>query len=221
MAGILADGAVGLVPVPALHMLSDFATGEIVKISENGTPSEFYVAKHGYPNDADSNTLLVRRYITRKTAWGALGVATYASSKINDYFINTYYGTVIDANIKQLIPEVGIQYTPGGEGGYSVSILQRRVFALSGTELGLSYQYLNIEGSELEIASALRVAYDEAGNAVEQWTRSPSTYNSNSVFYTTVSGNISIGYVDTSKGYRPAFCLPSNTPVSDDGTITG
>ena len=28
--------------------LSDYAEGDIVKINENGTPVEFYVAKHNY-----------------------------------------------------------------------------------------------------------------------------------------------------------------------------
>ena len=198
-------------------LLSEKALGSIVKLKENGVAQEFYVAKHGYPTSGNGRTLLVRRYIYDTRQWHTSNVNAYASCALDSWFNNTYYN-LLDANIKAQIAAVAIPYTPGN-GNTTVTTLQRAVFQLSLTELGKSASYANTEGSALPIASTLQIAYRN-GSAVVQWTRTPSTGNTNHVYCLGTSGNVGNYRYVNSYGSRPAFTLPSTLSVSDDGSVS-
>ena len=194
--------------------LSDYAEGDIIKISENGTPVEFYVAKHNYESGLNGagRTLVVRKKMYDNRIWHTSNINAYANSNIDNWFNNTYKN-LFDSNIRTLINSTKFYYTPGN-GNNTVDILERSIFALSLTELGGNNNYTNIEGSVLPIANILKTT----GINDSQWTRSPYWYSR-----TTVNIGYYIYFSEASctsgKGSRPVFTLPSTTKFDPDTNV--
>ena len=153
----------------ATTTLGNKSTGSIIKLKENGTLVDFYVAKHDYESGLNGagRTLVVRKDTYDDRVWDNGNVNAYASSDLDSWF-NSTYKNMLDADIRSLIGTTKIRYTPGN-GNNTVGTLERAVFALSLTELGQSHTYANTEGSALPIASTLRIAYRN-GSPTTQWT---------------------------------------------------
>ena len=198
--------------------LSDYTEGDIVKINENGTSVEFYIAKHDYESSLNGTgrTLVVRKDCYNNRVWDNGNVNAYASSDLDSWF-NSTYKNMLDADIRSLIGTTKIRYTPGN-GNWTVGTLERAVFALSATELGQSASWFNVEGSALPIASTLQVAHLN-GSTNTQWTRSPYTGNTSLAVYLYSGGDVNYRVCYGSLGSRPAFTLPSNAVVSDGNLI--
>ena len=203
----------------AITKLGNKAIGSIIKIKENGTLVDFYVAKHDYESglNGTGRTLVVRKDCFDTRQWHTSNVNAYASSAI-DAWLNGTYKAMLDADIRGVLGTTKFHYTPGN-GTTSVTTLQRAVFLLSVTELGKTASYANTEGSALPIASTLQIAYKD-GSAVVQWTRSPYTDNTSIAYYLFTDGGVVNSYCSNTHGSRPAFTLPSNLSVSDDGTVS-
>lgn len=203
----------------AITKLGNKATGSIIKIKENGTLVDFYVAKHDYESglNGTGRTLVVRKDCFDTRQWHTSNVNAYASSAI-DAWLNGTYKAMLDADIRGVLGTTKFYYTPGN-GTTSVTTLQRAVFLLSVTELGKTASYANTEGSALPIASTLQIAYKD-GSAVVQWTRSPYTVSASYAYYLYTNGNVNSSLCSSTYGSRPAFTLPSNLSVSDDGTVS-
>ena len=203
----------------AITKLGNKATGSIIKIKENGTLVDFYVAKHDYESglNGTGRTLVVRKDCFDTRQWHTSNVNAYASSAI-DAWLNGTYKAMLDADIRGVLGTTKFYYTPGN-GTTSVTTLQRAVFLLSVTELGKTASYANTEGSALPIASTLQIAYKD-GSAVVQWTRSPLTYGTYGAYYLGTNGGVNSNSCSNTYGSRPAFTLPSNLSVSDDGTVS-
>ena len=199
--------------------LGQVAVGTLVKLNENGSPVEFYVAKHDYESGLNGagRTLLVRKDVYEQLWWNNSSINTYASSEV-DNRLNSTYKSVLDEEIQELIGTTKIQYTPGN-GNWAVGTLERAVFLLSLTELGKSRTTANVEGSALPIASTLiRVSF--GGGPFTQWTRTPNTSSGTSVWMLQVTGDEgTFGTVNTA-GVRPAFTLPGTLFVQSDGSIS-
>lgn len=195
-------------------LLGDIAEGQIAKINENGTPTEFYVAKHNYESalNGTGRTLLVRKDCYDKRAWHSSNVNAYASSDI-DSWLNSTYKNLLDADIQAAIGTTKFYYTPGN-GDTTVGTLERAIFLLSCTELGRRASYGNVEGTALSIASSLQIAYMN-GSALAQWTRTPLKSFNTIAYFLNPAGDA--GNNDCTKvfGARPAFTLPSNTLVDE------
>ena len=196
--------------------LSEFAAGTLIKIAENGTLVDFYVAKHDYESGLNGagRTLVVRKDTYDDRVWDNGNVNAYASSDLDSWF-NSTYKNMLDADIRSLIGTTKIRYTPGN-GNNTVGTLERAIFALSATELGQSETWFEVEGSALPIASTLQVAYRN-GRAATQWTRSPNTYYANLAVGLNFNGYANsqdVRYTDY--GSRPTFTLPSTTPIDPD-----
>ena len=203
----------------ATTTLGNKSTGSIIKLKENGTLVDFYVAKHDYESGLNGagRTLVVRKDTYDDRVWDSGNVNAYASSDLDSWF-NSTYKNMLDADIRSLIGTTKIRYTPGN-GNNTVGTLERAVFALSLTELGQSHTYANTEGSALPIASTLRIAYRN-GSPTTQWTRSPGTGGTNDAWRLGSNGDvIGHGGCSSSGGSRPAFTLPSSLYVSDDGSV--
>ena len=200
--------------------LSDYAEGDIVKISENGTSVEFYVAKHDYESSLNGTgrTLVVRKDCYDNRVWDEGGINAYASSDIDAWF-NSTYKNMLDANIRSLIGTTKIRYTPGN-GNNTVSILERSIFALSLTELGESgsASSSNVEGSVLSISSILKIAYLN-GNTNTQWTRSPVLPYIHGAWYLDKYGSVKNNDEYRSYGSRPVFTLPSTAKFDPDTNV--
>ena len=199
----------------ATTTLGNKSTGSIIKLKENGTLVDFYVAKHDYESGLNGagRTLVVRKDCYDNRMWDNGNVNAYASSDLDSWF-NSTYKNMLDADIRSLIGTTKIRYTPGN-GNWTVGALERAVFALSATELGQSASWFNVEGSALPIASTLRIAY-LYGFANTQWTRSPYTGNTGNAVFLDSKGNVSDYNCNFSLGSRPAFTLPSTAPVDQD-----
>lgn len=194
------------------------AEGSIVKIKENGSLVDFYVAQHNYESglNGSGRTLVVRKDCYDNRLWEGDGVNAYAGSDIDSWF-NSTYKNMLDANMRSAIGTTKIYYTPGSNN--SVTALERSVFALSVTELGKANGNANVEGSALPIASTLEIAHLN-GRANTQWTRSPHKVVMGNAWGLTADGFVSNNHTyDDLCGSRPAFTLPEICIVKDSGEV--
>lgn len=201
------------------QQLGQVAVGTLVKLNENGSPVEFYAAKHDYESGLNGagRTLLVRKDVYEQLWWNNPDVNTYASSEV-DNRLNSTYKSVLDGEVQELIGTTKIQYTPGN-GNWAVGTLERAVFLLSLTELGKSRTTANVEGSALPIASTLiRVSF--GGGPFTQWTRTPNTSSGTSVWVLQITGDEGTFNTISTAGVRPAFTLPGTLFVQSDGSIS-
>lgn len=196
--------------------LSQFVEGSTIQLNENGKPVDFIVAKHDYESGLNGagKTLLVRKNaVDERMAWNSAGVNTYSGSTIDVWF-NSNYKSRLDSDVQEQIGTTKFYYTVGG-GNSSVSELERSVFALSCTELGVSSSYAtpNVEGSQLPTSSLLASAKLDDGSATTQHVRSVNPLDSGDAFYVKGDGTQAIpspARDDSGPRPRPAFTLPSD-----------
>lgn len=202
----------------ATTTLGNKATGSIIKLKENGTLVDFYVACHNYEQSLNGagRTLVVRKDVYDQRAWHSSNVNAWASCTMRSW-LNSTYKALLDADIQEAMGTTTYRYTPGN-GNNTVTTRSDAVFLLSLTELGQSHTYANVEGSALPIASTLQIAY-QGGSATTQWTRSPYTNNTYLAWRLLSGGSINGHYCTYTSGSRPAFTLPSSLYVSDDGSV--
>lgn len=198
-------------------LLKDIVEGQIVKINENGTPTEFYVAKHDYEStlNGTGRTLVVRKDCYDSRQWNTSNVNAYASSTI-DTWLNNTYKNLLDSVAQGLIGTTKFYFTPGN-GNFTVATLERSTFLLSVTELGKTLGAAKVEGTALNIAAALQVSYLN-GVVIEQWTRSPNISSNRDAFYFQTNGEPIGGLCNRTLGSRPCFTLPENA-IFDKTTI--
>lgn len=211
---MVVGGARASAPVVGIR-LGDIAEGQLVKLLENGTAVEFYVAKHDYESGLNGagRTLVVRKDCYDSRQWHSPNVNAYASSAI-DSWLNGTYKNLLDADIRGVIGTTKIKYTPGN-GNNTVGTLERAIFLLSVTELGETAGHANTEGSALEIASSLQIAYMN-GSSCAQWTRSPNTSNTYLAYYLSSTGSVNSGSCSSAYGSRPCFTFPSGALFDEE-----
>ena len=198
--------------------LAAYAEGDIVRLNENGSPVEFFVAKHNYESSMNGvgRTLVVRKDCYEERVWNSAFKNTYSSSSI-DAWLNGEYLAILDPGIQASIGTTKFSYTPG-DGVQTLGTLDRSVFILSLFELGFGAFGINKEGSTLPIANLLRVLYMN-GSPVSQWTRSPSLREK---YFTGVvydDGSQGFSQCTNVEGCRPVFTLPSSIIVGDGGIV--
>lgn len=202
----------------ATTTLGSKATGSIIKLKENGKLVEFYAGVHNYESSLNGTgrTLVFRKDCYDQRQWHTSNVNAYASSAI-DSWLNSTYKNMLDADIRALIGSTKIRYTPGN-GNTTMGTLDRAVFLLSAYELGKNESWFNKEGTTLPNATNYQIAKLN-GSTVVQWTRSPGTSLTYGAIYLVTDGGVGNGSCTYAYGSRPAFTLPSNLYVSDDGTV--
>ena len=223
------------IPFDSGTPISDLAVGSTVRIAVNGTLRDFLIVHQGLPSslyDGSCNgTWLLMKDIYEQRQWHSSDVNKLESSTIHSY-LNSTFLNLFDSNIKDAIKQVKIPYRKnGGSGGTNQSGangLSCKIFLLSGYEVGWTSsdnQYFPQDGAKLSYfesgtgtsANNKRIAKLN-GSAYGWWLRSP--YLTDYVWYVNSYGGYDGDYVSRSHGIRPALVLPSNTLVSDDGTIT-
>ena len=189
--------------------LSQLTEGTIIKINENGTPVEFYLAKHSYePSlNGEGRELVVRKDIHSNQGWNGLDNNHWIDCSLMSWLNSTYKAT-LSATVQQLMGTTA--YVT--EEVYPSASYSNSVFILSLTEYGLSKTFVDKEGSELPIASSLRVAYLD-GSPSPQWTRSRVRNNTVDVAYITADGGASGALRNRAYGARPCFTLPDTARV--------
>ena len=195
--------------------LGDIAEGQLVKLLENGTAVEFYVAKHDYESSLNGagRTLVVRKDCYDTRAWHGSNVNAWASCTLRSW-LNGDYLNLLDEDIRGVIGTTKYYYTPGN-GTTSVITRSDAVFQLSVTELGKTASYANAEGTALPIASTLQIAYRN-GSAVFQWTRSPLTNYTSLAVCLESSGVVGGYYCTDTYGSRPCFTFPSGALFDEE-----
>lgn len=203
------------------------AVGSTIKIKVNGTVKDFIIVHQGKPSsiydDSCDGTWLLMKDIYTTSTFGNNN--SYKDSGIHTYLNGTFYN-FIDSNIRAAIKQVKIPYQngTGSEGSLATGAngLSTKVFLLSGTEVGFSNaSYMTTEGTKLAYfdSASKCIAYN-GSSAAGWWLRSPITYSTNYVWYAKSDGSIDFWYYHNACGVRPAFVLPSELVVSDDGTVS-
>lgn len=199
--------------------LADIAEGSIVKINENGSPVEFYVAKHDYESglNGTGRTLLVRKNLHSTQKWGSNNV--YSTSAIDTWFNGTYKA-LLDAEVQNAIGTTKFYCNPGNGATNTnrVTTYSRAVFTVSTDEVGEAFSSMvkNAEGSALPVASTILIGYLN-GTATRYWTRSPAS-GSSEAYEILASGSCTSAGVGNTFGARPCFTLPS-TALFDEETL--
>ena len=196
--------------------LSEIPEGSIIQILEGDTAVDFYVAKHNYESglNGTGRTLVVRKGLHSNRVWRLANVNAYAVSDI-DAWLNSDYKNLLSERVRAAIGTTKFYYTPGN-GDKTVTTLGHSVFLLSATELGQTTTYANTEGTALSstVLNLLKI------DGMVQWTRSPYTGNTSSVFF--LDSNTLLSNPCTSAyGAHPAFTLPSDLTLyrDNDGIV--
>lgn len=218
--GLFAVTDRGIVSAPAIVTctptagtpIRELAEGTVIKILENGSPVEFYLAKHNYEPELnrEGRELVVRSSFAGRGMWqNAATNYTYSGHQIDQWcqsYVNRFSQTV-----KSLISTTKF-YEQRAEWASQVNQLERPAFPLSINELNLATSSGTSEGSPLPIASTLL-----AGAMRNCWTRSIYTFAGRySVYFINSSGNLDDYRGDQIQDYLPAFTLPSTAAVNDN-----
>ena len=206
--------------------LAELPEGSIIKLNEDDTPVEFYIAKHDYESDLNGagRTLLVR-----KDCYASCNLASNHGNYFPDTLaydvLNGTYKVKLDAAVRiamgtTLFKTVQTFRNPmtnkiSGE----MTTVSAAVFALSKTEIDNSLNYNLSEGTQLPISDTLKIALFN-GEAVKWITRSASELNS--IYIVTPIGSVSsVYYHQDSDNYymRPVFTLPETMEVDGDFNI--
>lgn len=202
----------------ATTTLGSKATGSIIKLKENGKLVEFYVGVHNYESglNGTGRTLVFRKDCYDNRAWHSSNVNAWANCTLRSW-LNSTYLNMLDADIRSLIGTTKYYYTPGN-GSWSVTTRSDAIFLLSAYELGKSESWFNKEGTTLPNATNYQIAKLNGSNNA-QWTRSPYTGGTYYAVYLGSGGSVDYVSCSSTLGSRPAFTLPSNLYVSDDGSV--
>ena len=225
------------IPFDSGTPISDLAVGSTVKIAVNDTLRDFLIVHQGLPSsmydDSCNGTWLLMKDIYENRQWHSSNLNNLENSTIHSYLNGTFLN-LFDSNIKDAIKHVKIPYRKnGGSGGVDQSGangLSAKIFLLSGYEVGLTtsdYKYFPVDGAKLSYfesgtgtsANNKRIAKLN-GSASYWWLRSPVTLDTDAVWRVLPNGGYDGVSASYSYGIRPALVLPSDTLVSDDGTIT-
>lgn len=225
------------IPFDSGTPISDLAVGSTVKIAVNGTLRDFLIVHQGLPSsmydDSCNGTWLLMKDIYENRQWHSSNLNNLENSTIHSYLNGTFLN-LFDSNIKDAIKQVKIPYRKnGGSGGVDQSGangLSAKIFLLSGYEVGWTTsddKYFPVDGAKLSYfesgtgtsANNKRIAKLN-GSASYWWLRSPVTFDTDVVWRVRPNGGDDGFLPSYSYGIRPALVLPSDTLVSDDGTIT-
>lgn len=209
--------------------ISDLPVGSVVKIAVNGALREFLIVNQGRPssiyNTSCDGTWLLMKDIYEKRQWDSSS-SDIRYSTIHSY-LNGAFLTLLDVEIKDLIRQAEIPCSYQ----YSRFNVSAKVFLLSDREVGFSsgdYRYFPDDGAKTSYfidgtgsdACNKRIAYLN-GARTDWWTRSVHPVGTDSVWQVSSYGSWNYTNASFSYGIRPAFVLPFDTQVSDDGSILG
>ena len=225
------------IPFDSGTPISDLAVGSTVNIAVNGTLRDFLIVHQGLPSsmydDSCNGTWLLMKDIYENRQWHSSNLNYVENSTIHSY-LNSTFLNLFDSNIKDAIKQVKIPYRKnGGSGGTNQSGangLSCKIFLLSGYEVGWTTsddKYFPVDGAKLSYfesgtgtsANNKRIAKLN-GSASYWWLRSPVTFDIDVVWRVNPNGGDDGFLPSYSYGIRPALVLPSDTLVSDEGTIT-
>lgn len=210
--------------------LGDKAVGDIVKINENGSAVNYIIVHKGKPSsdydDSCDGVWLLRQARYGIRAWDGTSASdcskVYNQSDI-DIFLNSSYLNRFDEDIRNAIKTVRVPYT-------ATDITDElKIFLLSGYEVGLSEtRYMMkggakldyfIEGTSAEACDLRKLAYSGSDSKLAYWYLRSCYSLDIYVWYIAQNGGCSTFYPYVTSGVRPAFIMPANLTVDDDGFV--
>ena len=221
--------------------LADLTAGTLVYVDETDGGVTQHVPFIYLGLDENDHARLLRKYATtgtnmRSGSSTSGGDIDYDGCPI-DTFMTTTYMNRLDAATQAALVDTDIKYIKVNyvtSPAHELMTIQRKIFALSRTELGETAQDAGSEGQSY--LDALKAHYETTtdtvarrtkGNATSTsysayWTRSPYQSTSNAYFgrygyLVGTYGYMQYQYVTYSSGNRPALSLLKATPVSDEG----
>ena len=215
--GVASPGAFTNATPKAGTPLSELTEGTIIKINENGSPVEYYLAKHNYEPDLNGQgrELVVRKNAAINTVWGSTN--KWANSN-HRAWCNDGFKSRFSAPVQSAMGQTTYEYTEG-EGNRTLQTRADAVWELSVYESVPRWQsmynnYMDKEGEPIPMRSALFPCYNDSGAMVRWSTRSPrydktaetdyyvNYYDDDGDAYPSAS-NPTLNYYS-----RPCFCLP-------------
>lgn len=221
--------------------LADLTAGTLVYVDETDGGVTQHVPFIYLGLDESDHARLLRKYVTTGAQMRS-GTST-SGSDVNydgcpiDTFMTTTYMNRLDAATQAALVETDIKYVKvnfASPPPHELVTIQRKIFALSGTELGGTAGGAGSEGQSY--LDALKAHYETNTDNLARrttanststsysayWTRSPLQNTSNVYFgrygyIVGTNGAMQYQYVTYSSGNRPALSLLKTTPVSDDG----
>lgn len=220
--GVASAGAFASATPTAGTPLSQLAEGTLIKILENGSPVEFYLAKHSYePSlNGEGRELVVRKDISLKVLYGQDQWVRESFDQSDVYnWCNQSYYNLFSEKVKQMIGSTKFytgQSTSSGPTGARNVQQEGHVFILSFAEYGFSDEdYGTYDGNTLPIASTLKIA-SLNGVPSSHWTRSWWRAAGVGSYIWCVSAQGTAMYSEqqmTPLGCRPVFTLPATARV--------
>lgn len=208
--------------------LNDKNVGDIVKIKENGTLTNYIVVQKGKPSDMYDESCdgvwLLREKAHSNQVWSYTKQNDYENSNIKKWLNNTFINT-LDNKIRNIIKEVKIPYYKGkGNENYGVysgeNGLVCQVFLLSAKELVDGSSNVPIDGIKLEyFTNNSLICLDDSEKSVYWWTRSPYNPSDYIVWAGNKTGGIETTYPTSEYSARPAFIMPFETNLNSDDEI--
>lgn len=209
---IVAGAGRMITPFPTIS-LSSIAEGTIVKIDEEASPVDFYVAKQNYEADLNGigRVLVVRKNCYDDFMWDTRGSRLFNWVDSGAYTqLNTTYLTKFSEKVKSLIGTTSY-YATYDLSSSTTNVVETTsaIFLLSTSEYGLIPDVGNVEGTALPISNLIKTATNDAGTKVAQWTRTRGNSSVGWANYLTIEGEVSADPTDEFHYFRPAFTLPS------------
>lgn len=235
--------SVGGTPIISANSLGARNVGDIVKINENGVPTEFIVVHKGNPNpemyDDSCDGVWVLRKRTIYDSVRLLSTDTkyaFESSKYKVYLDGTYYNS-LDESIKSSILSVKLPHKMGGNYTSQPLVngengLDAKVFLLSAREVG---DFNDLEdGAKLDYftdADSRKATYLNGSSNIKSnyILRTPALNDSSGLAAVVDTGGnitakncrggmIATGYY-TGYPVRPTFILPYDAEVDSEGVV--
>lgn len=191
--------------------------GDLVGESVNIIEGTEYVPYIVLTNNCGGNTLLLRKNLLDEDMRMTNYYAKYEGSEI-DSFLNKDFLNSIDGNIRNKICDSDVEITADDyyRNNVTTKTIQRKIFLLSYKELGIDYNYHVGNEGETFInlrSSTSRIAAKANKNPSSWWLRSVDTLYENCFYAVGPKGEVGSTDASGMNGVRPAFCIPSDTPI--------
>lgn len=223
--GVASEGAFASATPITGTPLSQLAEGTLIKILENGSPVEFYLAKHNYEPglNGQGRELMVRKdSVSELIVWNSSDIPQYINGSA-DSWLNSTYKNRFSSYVQSLIGSTGFYCTNNAQDDPSVSSYSRSIFMPSVTELGgfsgTGFMEINEEGEEFPVASTIRQASTKSYESRTVNLRRDQIVGWSYFIY----GEGKWGYIDCDANHsqtgnypRPCLSLPSTAFIDVD-----
>lgn len=235
---ILSGASKGMTKPTVGTPISELAVGSTVKLSVNGTVTDFLIVNQGIPSnsilydDSCNGTWLLMKDIYENRQWHNSDVNNLENSTIHSYLNGTFLN-LFESNIRDAIKQVKLPYRKndgsGGSDQSGANGLLCKIFLLSGYEIGFTTSdnsHFPVDGAKLSYfepgtgtsANNKRIA-NLNGSAAAWWLRSPRASNADTVWGVYTNGDYFSSSAVNSRGIRPALILPSTLSVNKNGMV--